>query len=159
MNQWLLLVMVFFVGASVSRFITADKLTEPFRDRIAEYWALRAIDVLKANSAAALVHKPDYADAASVQEMKALAYRRAFVGDKRWRKVAWSLDWFHVYSGFVKCPWCVGVWVFAAVDLFAWLVVLGAPWTVWGGPWWVTVPATVLGFRWIYGLAAAQLDD
>lgn len=161
MNQWLLLLMVFLVGASITRFLTTDKLTEPFRDRIEEYWTLRSIALLKDEGAAGLVQQgqySDYADAGAVQEMKAKVYRRAFLGDKQWRKVAWALDWHHVYSGFVKCPWCVGTWVFLAVDLMAWLVVLGAPWTVWGGPWWVTVPATVLGFRWLYGLVAGQLD-
>lgn len=158
MNQYLLLLLAFLAAASITRFANADKLAAPFRDRVDEYWTHRAIELLRENAAAALIRNADYAKAESVMEMKAAVYRLAFLGDEKWRRAAWKLDWMDVYEGFLKCPWCVSFWVFAAVDLTAWLVVLGAPWNVWGGPWWVTVPCVVLGSRWIYGLLAANLD-
>lgn len=159
MNQWLLLSLVFLIGASITRFFNADKLFAPIRDRVEEYWMRRGIALLRAESAAALVHNADYLKPESIQDMKVQVYRRAFLGDQRWRNVAWRLDWYDVYDGFVKCPWCVSVWVFLAVEIFAWVAVLGAPWTVWGGPWWLMLPGLALAFRWIYGLVAGNLDD
>lgn len=159
MNQWLLLIIVFGVGASITRFLNSDKLFSPIRDRIEEYWVRRRIALLQANSAAALVHNPDYLKPESIEDMEVVLYRRAFLGDEKWRRVAWRLDWYDVYKGFIKCPWCVSFWVFLGVELFAWLVMLGAPYVVWGGAWWFMLPCQALAFRWVYGLIAGKLDD
>lgn len=159
MNQWLLLILVFAVGASLTRLITSDKLLAPLRDRFQEYWSWRAVEVLMASSASALVHNADYRQGESVQQMKVEIYRRAYLGDAKWRQVARQLDWFDAYRAFLGCPWCVGMWVYLGTLLTAWLVVLGPMWTVWGGPWWVTIPSLTLAFRWLYGLIASNLDS
>lgn len=159
MNQWLLLILAFAVGASLTRLVTSDKLLSPLRDRFEEYWSWRSVEALMASRASSLVHNADYQKAESVQAMKVEVYRRAWLGETQWRKVAWKLDWHDAYKAFFGCPWCVGLWVYLFTLLFAWLVVLGPTWTVWGGPWWVTVPAFTLAFRWVYGLVASTLDS
>ena len=160
MNEWILLLVVFGVGASLTRLVTSDKLLAPLRDRIEERWVWRSIEVLRDGEAGTLVPgRSDYANPEHVHNMRSEVYRRAFAGERRWRKLAWKLDWIDAYKAFVTCPWCTGFWVFLAVALFAWLVVLDVPSTVWGGPWWLMVPAVALTARWVYGLIATRLDN
>lgn len=160
MNQWMLLLTLFGVGASITRFLNGDKLFAPFRDRIEEHFTRRGIDTLRDADAQALVHpgdRRDYTDPEAVQMMRVTAYRQAFLGSAKWRKVAWRLDWCDVYKSFVGCPWCVSFWVFLVVFTVGWAST-GAPYYVWGGAFWVMIPCFALVARWVYGLIAGTLD-
>jgi hypothetical protein len=83
-----------------------------------------------------------------------------------WSKVSAKLVRLRGYSEFIGCPWCVPVYVFAAVALWTWGRVYGwdmaLTWAELTGAalpvdWLaLTVPLT---FRWVYALVATKLDQ
>lgn len=175
MSFWLLALLVFGVGARITRLITKDSLLENFRDRWGNHFAYKQ-DLILRHAAVQLPAKSSYSAPELEWPDKRIGLLReigdrseaeqaiplTLVGRKRrmaqpWTATSYQLIRLRSCIEFVTCPWCVGFWVF----LLAWLVgwaVLGFPYLVLGAPFWLVLPALTLSYGWVYALIAMRFD-
>lgn len=176
MTFWLLALLVFGVGARITRLITKDSLLENFRDRWGNHFAHKqdvvlkeAADVLPANRSysAPELEWPDrrmgYLRAIGERSENEQAIPLTLVGKKRttaqpWTAMSYRLVRLRSFIEFVTCPWCVGFWVFLGAWVVAWGVGLGFSYLVLGGPFWFVLPALTLSYGWVYALVAQKFD-
>lgn len=131
-NPLLIAILGWLAAASATRAVTADAVFAPLR----------------------VVHQQQVTG-------RALVLRdtiRAMPPDhpKRWSKTR-KFEWLLAWADFYGCPWCIGLWVYAATAATAW-VAMGFPAVVWGGQAWFTVPAAALAGRWVYGIVVKWVD-
>lgn len=176
MSFWLLALLIFGVGARITRLITKDSLLENFRDRWANHFAYKQDLVLK-QAWAQLPAKASYSAPELEWPDKRIGLLReigerseaeqaiplTLTGRKRARAQPWTATSYQLirlrsFIEFVTCPWCVGFWVFLLAWILAWGVVLHFPYLVLGAPFWFTLPALTLSYGWVYALVAMRLD-
>lgn len=176
MTFWLLALLVFGVGARITRLITKDSLLENFRDKWGEHFEHRQDLILRA--AATLLPASKAYSAPELEwperrmgllrEIQARSQAEQAVpltltGEKRedaqpWTVMSSRLYRLRTFIEFITCPWCVGFWVFLLAWIFAWGAGLGFAYNVAGGPFWAVLPALALSYGWVYALVAMRLD-
>lgn len=172
MSFLLLALLVFGVGASVTRLVTRDSILETFRDRWQNHWAAQQDKVLR-DAAAILPASKTYDSTVEWQDRRIALMRE--IGDRSeaeaavpfaasrakvqpWTAISYRLIRLRSMIEFIGCPWCVGFWTFLLAWIFAWGVQLGFAYDVAGGPFWAVLPALALGYRWLYALIAGRAD-
>lgn len=178
MNHLLLALLVFGVGASITRLVTKDFPFETLRERWEGHFSYRQDRILEevgrllpADSA-----KWDKPGLSRVERRMALLHE---VGDRSeeeppvpflvrgerrrlsrpWSSISDRLVKLKGLMDFIRCPWCVGFWVFLALWVLAWLAVLGVEAQVWGVPFGALVLPLALAYRWAGAIVAAKLDN
>lgn len=131
MPAWISVVVFALAVARVTRLITADKLTEPVRDRLAVWlWARSIPDEVAVLRfpAMSIKHSPRVA-------AKEVAIERYGRGAEPTPKLVYLLT----------CPWCASIYVAAVAAPVCW---------VWGDTPYAFIPALGLAFSQVTGLAA-----
>lgn len=176
MSFWLLALLVFGVGARITRLITKDSLLENFRDRWGGHFEHRQ-DVILHEAATQLPAHQSYSAPELEWPEKRMGLLReihrrseveqavalALTGQQREDAQPWTSKTYRLYRlrtfiEFIVCPWCVGFWVFLAAWIFSWGAGLGFAYDVAGAPFWAVLPALALSYNWVYALVAMQLD-
>lgn len=176
MDFWLLALLVFGVGARITRLITKDSLLENFRDMWGAHFAYRQ-DALLKDAAADLPAKKAYSAPELEWPERRMGLLReigdrseaeqavplTLIGTRRWVAQPWTMVSHRLirlrsFIEFISCPWCVGFWVYLLAWIFAWGVGLGFAYNVAGAPFWAVLPALALSYNWVYALVAGQLD-
>lgn len=177
MTFLVLALLVFGVGASVTRLITRDSLFEIFRDRWVDHFVAKQ-DVILHRLASELPAKGSYSDPAlewqerrvglmreviaRSQEEQAIGFWVRGAAREKVQPWTWQSNRLVRLRGlieFIGCPWCVGFWVFQIAWIFAWGVGLGFAYNLVGLPVWAVLPALALSYRWLYAVIASRLDS
>lgn len=170
MNLLLLAVLVFGVGARLTRLLNRDTLFEPLRDRWSAHFQARQDRVLREVDAVLPPRQrqggppPTYIEwrAELMEEVDRRAREEHALPMTKargpWQAHADTLMRLRGYSEFLDCPWCAGFWVFLATWVGAWLLLADASYLIYGGPWWLVLPGLALAYGWVYALIANRLD-
>lgn len=167
-NAWLVWLLCALTGASIARFVHADKLMQPLRGRWEVHWVAQIDQVLNSADAQLQIARGSTAPE-DVGKLRAEITRRAqrepgvsfwAHGQARERARPFStiqarLDRLAIYSDFITCRWCVSPWVFLVAVLWTWGRVYGFSVDVFAPvdiPLDYTLISLVLGLRWVYAL-------